>query len=83
MSEEPISPWTRYELGRDTQEKWIQGFLADGRDLAEIMASEGEQCLRTLRLVEEKLSQPDVTQEERERLLRVKEWLRGRLSRLD
>lgn len=78
-----MSPWTRYELGRDTQEKWIQGFLADGRDIAEIMRSEGEDCLRKMRLVEEKLSHPDVTQEEREQLLRVQEWLRGRLSRLD
>ncbi len=81
--EEPIIPWTRYELGRDVEEKWIQGFLADGRDLAEIMQREGEQCLRKMRLVEEKLRHPDLTQEEREHLLRVKEWLRGRLSRLD
>ena len=80
---EPMSPWTRYELGRDVEEKWIQGFLADGRDLAEILRSEGEDCLRKMRLVEEKLSYPDVTPAEREQLSNVKEWLRGRLSRLD
>jgi hypothetical protein len=83
MNNELPMPWTRYELGRDVQEKWIQGYLEDGRDIREIMQSEGEQCLHKMRLVEEKLSHPDVTQEEREQLLKVKEWLRGRMSCLD